>query len=185
MNSSINTKRIALAGLFTAAALIIRFVEVPIFPAAPYLKFDPSGIVCLIGALAFGPQLGAGVTILSWVPDMFLDPFGALMGVLNTLCLVIPSALIYDRSGRTRAGSVAGMAVGAILAIIASCAANLVITPLYSAVSVEQVVAMIIPIFNALKMAITVVAGQVLLSPCMNVLTAQTGAPHDGNLSHA
>ena len=30
MNSSINTKRIALAGLFTAAALIIRFVEVPI-----------------------------------------------------------------------------------------------------------------------------------------------------------
>lgn len=188
MNSSINTKRIALAGLFTAAALIIRFVEVPIFPAAPYLKFDPSGIVCLIAALAFGPQLGAGVTILSWVPDMFLDPFGALMGVLNTLCLVIPSALIYDRSGRTRAGSVAGMAVGAILAIIASCAANLVITPLYSAVSVGQVVAMIIPIllpFNALKMATTVVAGQVLLSPCMNVLTAQTGAPHDGNLSHA
>ena len=166
MNSSINTKRIALAGLFTAAALIIRLVEVPIFPAAPYLKFDPSGIVCLIAALAFGPQLGAGVTILSWVPDMF----------------------IYDRSGRTRAGSVAGMAVGAILAIIASCAANLVITPLYSVVSVEQVVAMIIPIllpFNALKMAITVVAGQVLLSPCMNVLTAQTGAPHDGNLSHA
>ena len=47
---------------------------------------------------------------------------------------------------------------------------------------------MIIPIllpFNALKMAITVVAGQVLLSPCMNVLTAQTDAPHDGNLSHA
>ena len=30
----------------------------PIFPAAPWLMYDPSGIVCLLAALAFGPKLG-------------------------------------------------------------------------------------------------------------------------------
>ena len=58
MGNTTNTKKIALAGLFTALALIASFIELPIFPAAPWLKYDPSGVVCLIAALAFGPKLG-------------------------------------------------------------------------------------------------------------------------------
>ena len=53
--STVNTKKIALAALFTAASLILSFIQIPIFPAAPWLMYDPSGIVCLIAALAFGP----------------------------------------------------------------------------------------------------------------------------------
>lgn len=188
MNSSINTKKIALAGLFAAAALIVRFIEIPIFPAAPWLKFDPSGIVCLIAALAFGPKLGAVVTIVSWIPDAFLDPFGMIMGVLNTLCLVVPSAAIYNKMSRTRTGSIVGMVAGAVLAIAVSLVMNIIITPLYTAVSAGDVVAMIVPIllpFNSLKMLISVVAGQVLLAPCMNVLEARGMASHGAAQAHA
>ena len=42
----------------------------------------------------------------------------------------------------------------------------------------EQVAGMILPIllpFNTLKMVINVVAGQVLLAPCTNVLRSQQG----------
>lgn len=177
MNNAIDTRRIALTALFAAASLILSFIQIPIFPAAPWLMYDPSGIACLIAALAFGPKLGAAVAVISWLPRVFLDPFGAPMGMLSTCALVVPSALVYAR-GRSRAASVAGMVAGAVLSIVLACAMNLVVTPLYTAVSVADVAAMIIPIllpFNALKMAINVVAGQVLLAPCMNVLAADRG----------
>ena len=173
--STVNTKKIALAALFTAASLILSFIQIPIFPAAPWLMYDPSGIVCLIAALAFGPKLGAAVAIISWLPRVFLDPFGAPMGMVSTCALIIPAALIYARS-RTRTASIAGMIAGAVLSVAVTCALNLVVTPLYTAVTMMDVVAMILPIllpFNALKMAINVVAGQVLLAPCMNVLKTE------------
>lgn len=173
--STVNTKKIALAALFTAASLILSFIQIPIFPAAPWLMYDPSGIVCLIAALAFGPKLGAAVAIISWLPRVFLDPFGAPMGMVSTCALIIPAALIYARS-RTRMASIVGMTAGAVLSVAVTCALNLVVTPLYTAVTMMDVVAMILPIllpFNALKMAINIIAGQVLLAPCMNVLKTE------------
>ena len=164
---------VALTALFTAASFVLSFIQIPIFPAAPWLMYDPSGIVCLIAALAFGPKMGAAVAIISWLPRVFIDPFGAPMGMLSTCAFIVPAALIYRSGRRTRASSVAGMLMGAALSITASVLMNLVVTPLYTAVSVADVVAMIVPIlipFNALKMAINVTAGQVLLAPCMNVL---------------
>lgn len=174
----VNTKKIALAALFTAASLVLSFVQIPIFPAAPWLMYDPSGILCLIAALAFGPKLGAAVAIISWVPRVFLDPFGAPMGMLSTCAFIIPAALIYAR-GRTRTSSLAGMVAGAVLSIVVACVANLFVTPLYAGVTMQDVVYMIVPIllpFNTLKMVINVVAGQVLLAPCMNVLGEQAGS---------
>lgn len=179
MNNAIDTRKIALAALFTAASLILSLVQIPIFPVAPWLMYDPSGIACLIAALAFGPKLGAAVAIISWLPRVFLDPFGAPMGMLSTCAFIVPAAIIYLKGGRCRKASVAGMVVGAALSIVVSCAMNLVVTPLYTAIAVEDVAAMIVPVllpFNTLKMIINVTAGQVLIAPCMNVLKARKGA---------
>lgn len=182
MNRSINTKRIALAALFTAASLILSFIQIPIFPAAPWLMYDPSGIVCLIAALAFGPKLGAAVAIISWLPRVFLDPFGAPMGMVSTCAFIIPAALIF-RTRRTRAASLVGMVAGAILSIVVACVLNLFVTPLYTAVSMMDVVAMILPIllpFNTLKMAINTVAGQVLIAPALSALGEPMAHDRDG-----
>ena len=179
MNNAVNTRKIALAALFTAASLMLSFIQIPIFPAAPWLMYDPSGVVCLIAALAFGPKLGVTVAVISWLPRLFLDPFGAPMGMLSTCAFIIPAALAYTKAKRTRMASIAGMLTGAILSVALSCAMNLVVTPLYTAVSIADVAAMIIPIllpFNALKMLINMVAGQALLTPCMNVLAGEQGA---------
>lgn len=176
MNNVIDTKRIALTALFTAASLILSFVQIPIFPAAPWLMYDPSGIVCLVAAMTFGPKMGAAVAIVSWIPRIFLDPIGAPMGIVSTCALAVPAALIYRAGNRSRAASLAGMIVGAVISVALACALNLVVTPLYTAVSIQDVAAMVLTVlipFNALKMAINVTAGQMLLKPCLNVLSAQ------------
>lgn len=178
MSGTTNTKTIALTALFTAASLALSFIQIPIFPAAPWLMYDPSGIVCLIAALIFGPKIGAAAAIISWIPRVFLDPFGAPMGILSTCALVVPAALIYRAGGRTRKASLIGMLAGAALSIAVSCAMNLVVTPLYTPISIEAVAGMIIPIllpFNTMKMVINVAAGSALLGPCLNVAGPSAG----------
>ncbi|MCH3943991.1 MAG: ECF transporter S component [Atopobiaceae bacterium] len=150
------TRRIALSALFCAASMVASFVQIPIFPAAPYLMYDPSGIVCLVASFAFGPATGALVSVLSWVPHLVMDPWGGLMGIVSTLTLVVPAGLVYQRACDRR-GAAVGMALGFACSLVACIAGNLVVTPLYTAVSVADVAAMIVPIllpFNALKLAI-------------------------------
>lgn len=175
MSRTYDAKKIALAALFTAASLVLSFIQIPIFPVAPWLMYDPSGIVCLIAALAFGPKIGAAAAIISWIPRVFLDPFGAPMGMLSTCAFIVPAAIVFAKGKRSRQSSVVGMLLGAVVSIVLACAMNLVVTPLYTAVTVADVAGMILPVllpFNALKMAINVIAGQALLTPCMRVLDA-------------
>lgn len=166
-----STRRIAVYALFVALAMVTSFIEFPITPVA-WLKYDPSGIVCLIAGFAFGPSAAAIVSVLGFVPHMFADPWGSLMAVLVALCLSVPAAFIY-RSHRTRKGAAAGILVGALLAIVAALLGNLVITPIYAHMSYAQVAAMILPIllpFNVAKMAIHAVVTFLIYKPVSNLL---------------
>ena len=40
-----STRKLVLLALFTALSLILSFIEAPIFPAAPFLKYDPSAVI--------------------------------------------------------------------------------------------------------------------------------------------
>ena len=141
--------------------------------------YDPSAIVCLVAALIFGPRLGCAVAVISWLPRLFLDPFGAPMGMLSTCAFIIPAGVVFVRD-RTREGGLLGMAIGAVLSVALACLANLYVTPLYTAVTIQDVALMIAPIllpFNALKMVINVAATQALFSPVMRLAEAQGLVP--------
>lgn len=155
-NSAWSTKRIAICALFVAVAMVASFIELPIFPPAPWLKYDPSGVVYLVAGLAFGPSTGTLVAVLSWLPHLLLNPWGGLMGILCAVALTLPSALIYNTS-HTRKGAIIGMLVGAVVTLAVAIVANIIVTPLYTAVSVADVIAMIVPIllpFNLIKVAL-------------------------------
>ena len=167
-----STKRIAVYALFVALSMVLSFVEVPIFPAAPFLKYDPSGIVMLIVGFAYGPAAAAIVSVLGFVPHLFTNPWGALMAILVALALSVPAAFIYRRK-RTRAGAVIGMLVGAALAVVVAILGNLVITPIYTGWPVSEVAALIVPAllpFNILKMAIHGVVTFLIYRPISNLL---------------
>ncbi|OZG58338.1 hypothetical protein BTIS_0707 [Bifidobacterium tissieri] len=167
-----STKHIAVYALFVALAMVTSFIELPIFPAAPYLKYDPSGIVCLIAGFAFGPSAAVVVSVLGFVPHMFGDPWGSIMAIAVALALSVPASVIYKR-WRTRKGATVGILAGAVIALAIAIVGNLLITPIYAHMTVAQVAAMIVPIllpFNLLKFAIHGVVTFLIYKPISDLL---------------
>ncbi|HBO61237.1 MAG TPA: ECF transporter S component [Olsenella sp.] len=171
-----STRRIAVTALFCALAFVLTFVEIPIFPPAPWLMYDPSGIVAFVAALAFGPSTGAVVAVLPWVLKTLFsfNPYGHVMAILAGLTLVLPAALIARRVSGPR-GLALGMLVGAAASVVACVLGNIVITPLYTAVSTADVIAMIVPIllpFNLIKVVINCVVTALVQKPVSQTLSA-------------
>ena len=157
-----STRRIAMYALFVALAMVTSFIEFPITPVT-WLKYDPSGIVCLIAGFAYGPAAAAIVSVLGFVPHMFANPWGSLMAVLVALFLSVPAAFIY-RKIRTRKGAAIGILVGAVLAIVVALVGNLIVTPIYAHMTYQAVAA---------KMAIHAVITFLIYKPVSNLLAKQ------------
>lgn len=159
-----STKRIAICALFVAVSLVASYIEIPIFPPAPWLKYDPSGVVCLVAGLAFGASTGVLVSVLSWLPHLIMNPYGGLMGIVCAVALTAPAALIYQKN-HTRKGAIMGMVVAAVITLAVAIVANIIVTPLYAGVTTEEVLAMIVPIllpFNILKILINCIVTQLV-----------------------
>ena len=169
-----STRRIATTALFCALSLILSFVEIPIFPPAPWLMYDPSCVAALVAGLAFGPATGTLVVVLSWLLHLIFQfsPWGVLMAVIANVALVLPCAAIYRRNPGTR-GLVTGMVVGGVVSLALCIVCNIVVTPLYTAVSTEAVIAMILPIltpFNLIKIVLNCVLCALVVKPMAAVL---------------
>lgn len=167
-----STKRIAMYALFVALAMAVSFLEFPLMPAAPWLKYDPSGIVCLVAGFAYGPSAAAIVSVLGFLPHIFTNPWGSIMAIGVALALSVPAALIYRRH-TSRKGALAGIVVGALCAIVAAIIGNLFITPLYAHMSMAAVAKMIVPIllpFNLIKFTLHGVITFLIYKPISNLL---------------
>ncbi len=159
--------------LFVALAMAVSFIEIPLMPAAPWLKYDPSGIVCILAGFAFGPSGAVIVSVLGFVPHLFVNPLGAVMAILVALGYSLQVAFIY-RKRPTRAGALTGILFGAAVALVAAIVGNLFITPLYAHMSMQQVASMIVPIllpFNLLKFVINGVVSFLCYRPVCKLLT--------------
>lgn len=157
MNTKTNwsTKQIATMALLAAISIMLSFIEIPLFPAAPFLKYDPSIMVAAVGGFALGPVAGIIIGVLSAIFHGLISGniTGAVMNTLVVIAFVAPSAIIYSKN-RTVKGGTIGLIVGACASIVAAIIANLIVTPLYMGVPFNAVVEMIIPIlipFNGLK----------------------------------
>lgn len=167
-----STKRIAVYALFVALGIIASFIEVPIIPSIPFLKYDPSGIVGLVSGFAFGPAAGVIVSVLIMVPHLFVDPIGGLIALACMLALVWPAALVYQRI-RNFKGALLGLVIGVILSMVVAILCNWVSVPIYyggnTQAFVAAITASIIP-FNLAKLGIHAVVTFVIYKPISNLL---------------
>ncbi len=164
-----STRRLAITAFFCALSFVMTFIKIPIFPPAPYLTFDPSGIVSFVAAYVFGPAMGVLVCVITWVVRTLFsfNPYGHIMAILATVTLIVPAVLVYRRSPDTK-GLIGGMVLGTVISVAACVVGNIIITPLYTSASVSDVIAMIVPVlipFNLLKAVISCIVTALVRKP--------------------
>lgn len=167
-----SSEKIAKYALFVALSIAVSFIEFPLIPDVNYLKYDPSGIVCLIAGFAYGPFAAAIVSVLGFAPHFFTNPFGAIMAILVSMGASVSAAIVYKKI-RTKEGAIISLVVGSVVAIALAIVGNLIITPLYAHISVEQVAALIVPAllpFNVIKLAIHCVVTMLVYKPVSKLL---------------
>lgn len=171
-SSKWDAKRVAICALFSAAAIATSYISIPIFPAAPFLKYDPSGIICLLAVLLYGTKTGAVVVTLPWVIRAFTNPAGALMSFVIGLGGIITAGIIANRVRGVK-GVVIALVTSALISVILAIVMNLIVTPIFSGVPVESVLGMIVPIllpFNIMKFAINSVVAGIVFEPLKKII---------------
>ncbi|MCF0122905.1 MAG: ECF transporter S component [Ruminiclostridium sp.] len=157
MNKS--TRKLTIMAMLVAVSIVLVYlIHFPIFPAAPFLEYDPADIPILVGTFAFGPVAGFLLTLVTCIIQGVTvsagsGAYGIIMHLIATTTMVLIAGNIY-RVKHTKAGAAIGLIIGTICWGIVMCIANHFITPLFMGVPVEAVDAMIIPIilpFNLIK----------------------------------
>ena len=158
-STNANTRKLAAMGIFAAMSVVLVFlIHFPIFPAAPFLEYDPADIPILIVTFAYGPLSGIIVTVIAAVIQGLTvsaqsGPYGTIMHIISTGTYVLVVGLIY-RVKRDTLGAGIAIICGVLVNAAVMAAANLVITPIFMGAPVEVVKAMLIPAiipFNLIK----------------------------------
>ncbi|MEW5866203.1 MAG: ECF transporter S component [Bacillota bacterium] len=150
------SKKMVVLGIMAALAVLLSLVHWPIFPAAPFLLYEPADVPVLIAGFALGPAAGLLVTlvmaILMAVITGLGGPVGALMHFLATGALVGTASVVYRRY-HTRAGATLGLACGTLAMTVLMPAANLILVPALYGLPRAQVMEIlwVIVAFNAIK----------------------------------
>ncbi|MDL2233743.1 ECF transporter S component [Ruminococcaceae bacterium OttesenSCG-928-L11] len=155
-------KLTTLGMLGAIGVVLVMFVEVPLFPAAPHLKYDPADVPILIATLLYGPLAGFILTfIVSFIQSFMIHGssgvVGFIMHVVATGAMVIAVGNIYKLGKQKMYNAALALLAGVVVMTVAMVGMNLVVTPRFMNVPVEKVKAMILPIFipfNLLKAGI-------------------------------
>lgn len=155
----IKTKQLAqMAVLVAISILLVYLIRFPLFPAAPFLEYDPADIPILIGTFMFGPVAGLILTgVVCVLQGVTVSASSGIIGILMhffaTGACVLVAGNIYKRN-RTRKSAVIGLLLGVAAMTITMILWNLLFTPIFMGVPTEVVTSMILPVilpFNLIK----------------------------------
>lgn len=170
-----STKQLVTMALMCAIAILLSFIEFPIFPAASFLKLDISFVPSAVMGFAYGAGPGVLVGVACAVAHGAISGnwVGCLMNIIAGCAFIIPAAVIYKRN-RTFKGAVVGMAVSVVCLVVATIVANLVIDPLLYGMPFETVAALIVPAilpFNIIKGVVISVLTSIVYKSISNLIT--------------
>ncbi|MDO4289508.1 MAG: ECF transporter S component [Eubacterium sp.] len=156
---NVKTKTITQLGVLAGmSVLLVYLIHFPIFPAAPFLEYDPADIPILIGTFMFGPLGGIVLTaVVSVLQGLTVSASSGIIGIMMhffaTGSFVLVAGNIYKRK-RTRTGAIIALISGALTMTVTMVIWNLVFTPLFMGTPIDAVKAMLIPViipFNLVK----------------------------------
>ena len=153
-SKSTDIRTLVAVGVFAALA----FVCCVLFHfKAAFLSFDLKDAVMTIGAMFFGPAYGFSMSLLVSTIELVTISstgiYGYIMNILSSVVFVCIGSFVYTRT-RNMLGALLGMGLSVVMMTAVMIGANLLITPFYMNVSVEDVKALIVPLllpFNMTK----------------------------------
>ncbi len=170
-----STKQLVVMALMCALALLLSFIEFPIFPSASFLKLDVSLVPSTVVGFAYGAGPGLVVGLACAVAHAAITGnwVGCLMSCIVAIVYIVPAALIYARM-HTLKGGIIGLVVATVCLIVGIIIANLVIDPLFYGMPFEAVAALVVPAilpFNVIKGVLVSVLVMLVYKAISNLIT--------------
>ena len=170
-----STKQLVTMALMCAIAILLSFVEFPIFPAASFLKLDISFVPSAVVGFAYGAGPGALVGIACAAAHAAITGnwVGCLMNIIAVCAFVIPASVIYRRN-RTFKGAMIGLVVSIVCLVVAAIAANLAIDPLFYGMPFDAVAGLVVPAilpFNIIKGIVISALTSIVYKSISNLIT--------------
>ena len=104
LKSHFSATHIAYMALFTALAFAVTFLEFPIFPATPFLKFDFANVFFLFEGFIFGPVeaiVSIGIKELLCLTKSSSGGVGEIANfIMSTAYVIVPSVAYRFKKGR-------------------------------------------------------------------------------------
>lgn len=145
------------------SVVLIMLVQIPLFAAAPWMKYDMADVPVIIASLYLGPVSGLLIlAAVSLIQAMYFGGdgiVGFLMHFLASGSLVFLTAFIY-RKKQNLGGLICGLFLGAVAMVAMMVPMNFIFTVHFFGVPLEMVKEMMIPViipFNAIKAGLNAV----------------------------
>lgn len=158
-NSRMKVKKIAFIGLMGAVSAVLMLLRFPIPFMPPFLSFDLSGVMEMMGGLMFGPMEALCIIVVKILLQLVMQGSmslgtGELQNFILSSAYVLPAVLIYHRK-KTKKSAIAGMAVSSIIVAVVAVITNLyLIIPFYVklfGMSMDDIISMCSAVNPAMK----------------------------------
>lgn len=136
MKKHLTTKKIALIGLLGAMSSIVRLFAFPIPFMPPFMDFDLSGMVDMIGGFVLGPVAAFFIILIKILIKLVVEGTStALTGEVQNFILscafVLPAAFFYKHK-KSKHSAIIGMIIGSVACSLIAIVTNLtLIIPFY------------------------------------------------------
>ena len=162
-DARMRVKKIAFIGLMGAVSAVLMLFRFPLPFMPPFLSFDFSGLMEMLGGFMFGPMAAVCIIIVKIMLQLVMQGSfslgtGELQNLILSCAYVLPALIIYHRS-KSKKMAVAGMAVSSVFVAVVAVFTNLyLIMPFYVklfGMSMDDIITMCSTVNPAMKNAVT------------------------------
>lgn len=172
------TKELTLLSIMAAFAIIlVMLINIPLLPAAPFLKYDPGDIPILLAGFLISTRAAIAVAFaVAAVQSLFISSDGGVIGMamhfLATASFVGTASWIYHLKN-TKRYAFLGLLLGSAALVTVMVLLNILAIPLFLGVSRETVYEMLLPIvvpFNVMKVFLNSVLAWFVYKPISRLI---------------
>lgn len=162
MERSKQLRKLTTMGMMAAVSIILVYlIHFPLFPAAPFLEYDPADIPIFICTFLYGPLSGFILAVIvSFIQGFTVSAqsgiIGVMMHIFATGLFTISAGNIY-KNNRNKKTATKALVIGSIVMVASMCLWNVIFTPIFMGTPRDVVLKMIVPIiipFNLIKSAV-------------------------------